>query len=371
MRRYLRCRLRRRVSSRARCRGSALLPIGAAVAAGVLRAAAPLAAQPVTSVRAERAPLERVTERTAQALAAGWTRAEREVWPGAFADGLRVGLHPYDGAGMLLVGAAPAHGAPWSPVGCARACEAPGIRAVPRGFPYADFPGGIPLASLAPDAPYALAVAASVAVPYPESGIADTVRNTLTFVFHERFHVYQRTRATGGATQCGLPSDAPPPRGSPPADRNAQLAAERSALAVVLDLLARGAATDAARVRDAVRRYRTVRAVRVRTDAESCSDVRLERQEGVADYVGIAMAHAALGLPDDSTRAQIRRNLDRPPFPIAGGNWSDPVYRGWHVYAVGAAKTLVARTMRTDWREALQRGCTLDDLLTTDGGCGR
>lgn len=179
------------------------------------------------------------------------------------------------------------------------------------------------------------------------------IRPTLTTLFHEAFHGFQRRRFATTPLVAGEfvdPSHLLAPR------FRALTEVERKLLTMALDL-------PADELPEHLRQYLAVRLLRIRSvpaDVQAL-ERHLERVEGSAELVGLeagllASAEGRTGLPE-----ALRPHLTRPLDSVPGGVIERLIR--WRVYGTGAAIGFLLDRLGTDWRPRLEEGATFDELL--------
>jgi hypothetical protein len=180
------------------------------------------------------------------------------------------------------------------------------------------------------------------------------------FYLHESFHGYQHARFAA------VPEDERRARMGEPLVDPVQLgdefvAAAEQERALLLQALAADAEARVSLLHDYIR-TRDARLAH-RPDAAAV-ELRMERTEGSATYVGCRGATTALGAPASAARecviAELRKALsDMPGVPEA-----DARLMRWRLYGTGAALALLLDDLEVEnWKERLQDGAALYGLL--------
>lgn len=186
--------------------------------------------------------------------------------------------------------------------------------------------------------------------------VQDDTHGTLRLLYHEAFHAYQSKKFS--PLEMPELSDGGRPSGADP-DSVADL--ERRALAEAV-----AATTDSTRL-DHLRTYVALRSWRCRQDRPRCrTELRVEREEGSAEYVGHRAALAVAGRDTSRIDEIVRRRLLGPlPEPdseirIGGMTWEE---RG-RLYGTGAAIALVLDRLDVEgWRARLEEGASFFALV--------
>jgi hypothetical protein len=296
-----------------------------------------------------------IFERTALAVLHAIPEIKR-LWPGVWREGQRVLLAIPDG-GSILIGSLP------------ESFSGPGEQLVTR-VPVADslrdrlwlLPKTTLHGTVAFD--FKLGDERAVAVSYlPSVTHFDGLQiATTVFLYHEFFHAFQ-DRSFGKADidtdamwrelanrSTGIPDDAD----------GSLRAAERELLVAALGTRAdEHALCRIEAYYDQVER----RLPRVLRAGEEYA----ERIEGTATFFSYHATVQALGLPREMIAAFVLRDLESI-FPEDAGRGVEGI-ENWHMYAVGAAKTMLASKFVPDWHNRIESGATLDTLLLEVAGC--
>ncbi|MEJ7759509.1 MAG: hypothetical protein WKF55_07925 [Gemmatimonadaceae bacterium] len=179
-------------------------------------------------------------------------------------------------------------------------------------------------------------------------------KKTLTTLFHEAFHAYQRGTFAGTEQQSGWQS-VPPDAATP--NIVAAIEMERRILASALEAPP-GVATDSL-----IAAFLTVRSERMAAlpDSVRSVDRRFERIEGTAHLVGYRASATALHADSAETREDIIRTL-RWNLSVFGGGPENFYFR-WRSYGTGAAMGLLLDRLGVSWQHDLAAGASFDSLL--------
>lgn len=184
---------------------------------------------------------------------------------------------------------------------------------------------------------------------------AYSVEANIYMLIHEAFHGYQYEVFARPAERFAPASAAPrlSTVGLDRAEHGARAEVERQILAQVLD-----APSEQERAR-LLERYLTMRELRMRLlPALLRIEQTEERIEGVAEWLGLVCAAANTDAPEDYVKVRLAHALAEPRPPLVG---SLPVK--WRAYGVGATLALVLEDLGVTWRQRVQQGAALDELL--------
>ncbi len=204
----------------------------------------------------------------------------------------------------------------------------------------------------------------AVAVPlidsiYSATGIALA---TLTALYHEDFHIYQRGRfAPTKDVPDNIALEEPPPIPTEVIESEAfrRLAAEERQ---ILALALRSVRADS--IRGLLGRYVQLRQQRLALAPveRSWAEEHNERKEGTAHYVGYKAALVVLNRAADLKELVVSDLINAPAFSNGRG------YRNWHIYATGAALCLLLDDLGVNWQNSVVEGRSLFQLAKMSVG---
>jgi len=294
------------------------------------------------------ADAEAVLSRVAMGVAAA-TSAIDTIWPGAWPADRRIVLG-VEGERSMVVGPRPIdyEGRVYS---AGRRLGAPPelhatIWDVPDITMHVRFDFDVPLGSES--------VFGSTVIP-AVTHFDDAEMATTVFLFHEYFHWFQfRQFAEADVDVDAMFAAMANARVPSEASAERQRAAERTLLrsAVLASSAEEGLKHLAAYYQQVDQRL--PRVLRVGEEVA-------ERLEGTANYFSYVATAITLQLPGEAVVEFIVRDLERT-FPEDVGRGAEGL-RNWHMYAAGAAKSMLLNRFVDDWQSKIATGHTLDELL--------